>query len=320
MNKYIETIETWHSDPEIIRISKLLSQGMKLWLNERESFFSSVTPYLPENINCSYTIRSVRINMGVFYEACLDIDGSSIPIAWANNYGCMTVQEFKNMVRSEYRTDYLSDFEFANFREPRLGNTAPNIIFRSCHPAINEGDMASRSPYSASLGEQSKIATVINLADRQEELLVHGTEKHWYSSFITQKKIIGLSMGMEYKKLDFKSNIKTCLEFMLKHNPPYLIHCIEGKDRTGIVIALLGALMGASADTIVDDYMLSFVNYFGFVKGEERYNMITGVMYEFLEDINEGIVPITEETAERYLMNVIGITSTQINSLRLKLA
>ncbi|KAK9790970.1 hypothetical protein WJX73_008106 [Symbiochloris irregularis] len=42
-------------------------------------------------------------------------------------------------------------------------------------------------------------------------------------------------------------------------NFPILVHCIHGKDRTGIVIALLLMLCDVSAEAIVDDYMRSEV-------------------------------------------------------------
>lgn len=38
---------------------------------------------------------------------------------------------------------------------------------------------------------------------------------------------------------------------------PALIHCTAGKDRTGVMVALLLALLGASREAIVADYLLS---------------------------------------------------------------
>ena len=40
---------------------------------------------------------------------------------------------------------------------------------------------------------------------------------------------------------------------MASHEGPYLIHCTEGKDRTGFVSALLECLIGAGAES----YLLS---------------------------------------------------------------
>jgi protein-tyrosine phosphatase len=40
---------------------------------------------------------------------------------------------------------------------------------------------------------------------------------------------------------------------------PILVHCHAGKDRTGVVVALVLRLAGVSADTIADDYAISGV-------------------------------------------------------------
>lgn len=48
----------------------------------------------------------------------------------------------------------------------------------------------------------------------------------------------------------------------MNHPAPYVVHCTEGKDRTGYVCALLEALAGATYDEIVDDYLVTYGNYF----------------------------------------------------------
>ena len=53
---------------------------------------------------------------------------------------------------------------------------------------------------------------------------------------------------------------------MTEHSGPCLIHCVEGKDRTGFVCALMLALAGASAQEIIDDYMITYYNYYGITK------------------------------------------------------
>ncbi|MBL8059010.1 MAG: tyrosine-protein phosphatase, partial [Anaerolineales bacterium] len=46
-------------------------------------------------------------------------------------------------------------------------------------------------------------------------------------------------------------------------NQPYLVHCTAGKDRTGIVIALLLLLLGVPEDVVLADYALSNRDYPG---------------------------------------------------------
>ena len=40
------------------------------------------------------------------------------------------------------------------------------------------------------------------------------------------------------------------------------MHCLEGKDRTGYVCALLEGLCGATYDEIVADYLITYDNYY----------------------------------------------------------
>ena len=61
---------------------------------------------------------------------------------------------------------------------------------------------------------------------------------------------------------------------MAAHPGPYLIHCKEGKDRTGFVCALLECLMGASADEVIGDYMLTYRNFYGVQPGSTAYDAI----------------------------------------------
>ncbi|KAK9841869.1 hypothetical protein WJX81_008362 [Elliptochloris bilobata] len=71
-----------------------------------------------------------------------------------------------------------------------------------------------------------------------------------------------LYMGYKvlYKTMleDSKRGIATALRvFAEAENYPILIHCIHGKDRTGIVVMLLLLLCGVKREAIVEDYMMS---------------------------------------------------------------
>jgi len=72
---------------------------------------------------------------------------------------------------------------------------------------------------------------------------------------------------------------------MVEHDGPYLVHCTEGKDRTGFISALLEALMGATKDEIVVDYMESYINYYGVEPGTEKYNLIAQDVLDMLKVI-----------------------------------
>lgn len=40
------------------------------------------------------------------------------------------------------------------------------------------------------------------------------------------------------------------------------MHCSEGKERAGITSAVIEALMGASANEIMDDYLTTYIDFY----------------------------------------------------------
>ncbi len=107
---------------------------------------------------------------------------------------------------------------------------------------------------------------------------------------------------------------------------PYLIHCVEGKDRTGFVAALLESLMGAKYWEIKDDYMDSFVNFFHVPVAPGQYDRIGN--NNILESMRQmaGIPKGSSlkgvdlsKAAESYIKS-IGLTDDEIEKLRVNLS
>ena len=83
-------------------------------------------------------------------------------------------------------------------------------------------------------------------------------------------------MNMNFGSEEFRSKIADGLIGMSEKDGPYLIHCTEGKDRTGFVCMLIEALAGATYDEIVEDYMITYDNYYKITEetDPERYTVI----------------------------------------------
>ncbi len=117
--------------------------------------------------------------------------------------------------------------------------------------------------------------------------------------------------GMQYyEALSNAEEIKTeLLVFAEEENYPVYIHCSAGKDRTGTLVFMLGALLGVSEEDLCIDYELTHVVKAGY--DMYGYNGFT----PFLEGFRALEGDTTQEKAENYCRS-IGITDEQIQTIR----
>lgn len=186
--------------------------------------------------------------------------------------------EALDVTRTDKRSDYSDDATFANFREVTFSSAiAPSILYRGSHPTKTRWP---RAPYVSALMEKAGILTVINMSDSEEQLkntyLVASNEyaSAYYGKLVDADNVICLAMGMDFTSKTFTGNIIQALQFMIDHKPPYYIHCNEGKDRTGFIFILLGALMGADEKAIYEDYMKSYENFYHVAQDSKKYHLI----------------------------------------------
>lgn len=249
------------------------------------------------------------------------VEGDTVTITMKEKAGYLTQFEIRNIEKSENRSDYASDTVFANVRPVQLGSIGFHKLYRSCNPILDD----ARGPYAAALLSDMGIKTIINLADRQENLVPMAElapNAQWYAGIVAEGNAIGLDMGVSFFDPVFISQLKEALVFMVEHEGPYLFHCNEGRDRAGYLAALLEALMGASVDEILADYMASFDNYFGIKEGTAKYDAYRQIQIDQLATVNGGI-PVTNETAaaavEKYLVETVGLSPEQVLQLKMNL-
>jgi hypothetical protein len=121
---------------------------------------------------------------------------------------------------------------------------------------------------------------------------------------------------------DFARKFKEGLLFMIEKEPPYLVHCVEGKDRAGITVALLGAIMDASTKEIYNDYVKSYENYYNVEKGTLAYEAVEKIISDLFVEINNGNQvddSNIKEVAIKYLTERVGLTHEQIYQIQQKL-
>ena len=219
--------------------------------------------------------------------------------------------------RTNVRGDYadLSDEDYANFRAVSTTGMGKCTLYRSSSPI---DPSRNRNKEADQAMEKAQIRTVLNLTDNQEVMTGYADYAlTWYS----QCDIIPLNMLMQFDDDDFREKFAEGLRFMISHEGPYLIHCKEGKDRTGFTIAVLECLMGAGADEVVEDYMKSYCNFYKVEPGTDIYSQIADstvrslLAKEFEIDSIEDDAADLSKCAEKYLTR-IGMTGEEIAALR----
>lgn len=174
---------------------------------------------------------------------------------------------------TDAREDFpdLSDEQFANFRAIETTGMGKGVLYRTSSP-INPKN-AGRYPYADAALRAHGVTVVMNLAD--DEATARGYEG-FDESYYSTVDFIGLNMGVDFTAEDFRQKLAEGLTYFAEHPGVYAVHCTEGKDRAGFVVALLECLMGATYDEVVADYMATFYNYYGVEPGEARYDVIAG--------------------------------------------
>jgi hypothetical protein len=167
------------------------------------------------------------------------------------------------------------------------------------------------------------------LSNKDEELksLVNSEDfdSPYFLTLYNAGKVISLGMNVQFQGQDFNEKLVKGLSAIVNNSGPYLIHCVEGKDRTGFVLMVIEALLGASYQEIVDDYMETYNNYYGITKksDKDRYETIKekniDLMLHYIinDENNEKDLSKIDDyatLAKEYLLS-IGMTEEIINKL-----
>jgi hypothetical protein len=202
----------------------------------------------------------------------------------------------------------------SNFREINYGKISPELLYRSNHP-ICDGKQVKDIILAAN---NAKIQTIVNLADNTRSLKQKIISCPWYRKIVEKNNVIALNIDRNFDILDtkFYKKIKDGLIFLMEHEPPYLIHCEAGIDRTGFLSMLLESFMGIEFDYIVKDYMLSFVDDSEYSLNDYK-NGVKFIIDTFSKikdepiDANENL----QRLATKYLLEKIKLSSGELQIL-----
>ena len=186
--------------------------------------------------------------------------GQRVTLKLKEKGGALSAETALGLKYSNERGDYSSDAEFANARMIGTTGIAKNRLYRSASPFDNQ---FGRAPYVSAYLNEHGVKTVLNLTDNEEKISRYKDIPEYSRQLIANGDVVFCKINANYRSDDFNAKLISGFIKMAARPAPYVIHCTEGKDRTGYACALLEALAGASYDEIVADYLASYRNYFG---------------------------------------------------------
>lgn len=201
-------------------------------------------------------------------------DRCTMKMASKGGYG-KTYELMKSVYPIDRRPDESAE-QYANFRMVTTSGIAQRVLYRSSNP-LNCVNNPGRYRVVDSLAEVVGIKTEIDLADTPQKVEKYMESEGYASTYcpglFRDGNTIACGMSANAFAEDFKTRLGEAVKFMIGHEPPYLIHCNEGKDRCGFVTMLLEAFAGAGIEELRRDYMVTMLNFYQIPDGGESYKL-----------------------------------------------
>lgn len=140
------------------------------------------------------------------------------------------------------------------------------------------------------------------------------------------KSDITMTEMYEHCLSDYSENFAKVLRIIASLDEPFMFHCFCGKDRTGMLAALLLSAAGVCKEDIIADYEVSYTYIKPFIEREIRNNsgLIWDGAYERFYSHGENMEHILGYIEEKFggtigYFRKIGLTEAEINTLCRKL-
>lgn len=231
-----------------------------------------------EYLLCAYptypSICFTANNTGLPQEL-MGIEGHTVIIKMKEKGGSLNVQKALGMTYTNNRSDYptLSDEQYANARVVTVGNIPTGILYRSSSPFNNKNN---RAYYVSEYLEREGIKTVLNLADTEAKMQTYDIPPYSRTLWESGNTIL-CPLTADPTSEDNNAQLIEALKQLPSYPAPYVVHCLEGKDRTGYVCALLEGLCGATYDEITADYLVTYYNFYN-ITPEKDYDICKSLL------------------------------------------
>jgi len=231
--------------------------------------------------------------------------------------GYKAEMELRDLNRTNDRHDYLmlTDEDYSNFRNCAYGDMKPGILYRGSSPITNK---LNRDVYLDNALAVYGIRTVINLTDTYKTVSEQNSYKGSYYSKLNVKCY---GLDTDYYSKETMAKLKQIFIDIANNEAPFYVHCIEGQDRTGYVIAVLECLLNINYDDMISDFMRTYMNYYKVEENTVKYNNIAQNLVRELEkafNVNRLSKSNLREASYNYLLS-LGISEEEINKLINKL-
>ncbi len=239
----------------------------------------------------------------------------------------LDIEQASDIHYKDEREQFPSDEVFANFRAVNMGNLKENVIYRSASPCDNQH---KRAPYVNDLIEQAGVNAILDLADTEVKIerYINADDfsSPYFLSLYENGKVLPIGLNMNFYSEEFAAKTAQGFADLSKLETPYLIHCTEGKDRTGFVCMLVEMLAGNDYQAIVDDYMITYDNYYQITKEKDpaRYDVILQrnliAMMKYVTGADEDGLKTADlaAAAEKYLLNA-GMSEEDLAAFKAKI-
>lgn len=220
---------------------------------------------------------------------------------------------------TDERSDYpeLNDEQFANFRVIETSGMGKNTLYRTSSPV---DPLHKRNTYADAAIRNHGVDVILNLGDDKADLQTFPGYKDSYYSTVNHLEI---NLGMDFTDEVYGEKLSKGLRYMAANPGIYAIHCLIGKDRTGLVCALLECFMGASLEEVISDYMVTFYNFYRVKPGDAKYNILAGgnirKSLQGLFGVDDLETVDLSECAANYIES-IGLTDEELENLKANLA
>ncbi|MBR4389512.1 MAG: tyrosine-protein phosphatase [Prevotella sp.] len=231
--------------------------GKELVVPYYDGYYSRTGDYLfvayPSYPSICFTANNIGLP-----EELTGLEGQTFIIRMKEKGGKIDVQQALSMKYTNIRENYPSDEAFANARAVNAGNIASGRLHRTSSPFCND---INRANYVSEYLERQNVRTVLNLADTEE--MIQNYDMPSYSRTLWESgHVILCPLKADPTAADFNNRLIEALKVLPSYPAPYVVHCMEGKDRTGYVCALLEGLCGATYEEMVADYLKTYDNYY----------------------------------------------------------